>query len=72
MKVHDKKSLGFTLIELLVVVTILGILATVVNLQLNPLELTSRTRDAQRIADLNNLKEVVNLTLQENNLNIKS
>jgi prepilin-type N-terminal cleavage/methylation domain-containing protein len=41
---------GFTLIELLIVIAILGVLATVVIVAVNPLEQLARTRDAGRIS----------------------
>jgi prepilin-type N-terminal cleavage/methylation domain-containing protein len=41
---------GFTLVELLVVVAVLGILAAVVLVTLDPLEQTARGRDAGRIS----------------------
>lgn len=39
---------GFTLIELLIVIAILGVLATVVLVAINPLEQLARTRDSGR------------------------
>jgi len=41
---------GFTLIELLVVISILGTLAVVVLIAINPLQQIARTRDAGRIS----------------------
>jgi len=41
---------GFTLIELLIVIAILGVLATVVIVAVNPLEQLAKTRDAGRIS----------------------
>ncbi len=46
------KAKGFTLIELLIVVGILGILAAVTVVVLNPGELLAQARDSTRIADL--------------------
>lgn len=56
---------GFTLVELLVVITIIGILAAVVVLIINPLELTKRSRDAARLTDLANLQQAINVAAQE-------
>lgn len=56
---------GFTLVELLVVIAIIAILASVVMLVVNPLELTRRTRDANRLTDLTNLQQAINVAAQE-------
>lgn len=59
---------GFTLVELLVTIAIISILAAVVILVINPLELLRRSRDAQRIKDLDNIAQVINISLQEASL----
>lgn len=46
---------GFTLIELLIVIAILGTLAVVVLLALNPVQQLARTRDAGRISTVTQL-----------------
>lgn len=46
---------GFTLIELLIVIAILGVLAVVVLLALNPVQQLARTRDAGRISGVTQL-----------------
>ncbi len=56
---------GFTLVELLVVIAILAILATVLYLTLNPLEVSRRGRDAARLSDLASLRGAINLAVQE-------
>lgn len=43
-----KLNQGFTLIELLVVMALLGILATIILIAVNPLEQMARSRDASR------------------------
>ena len=49
MTVHKNKlTSGFTLIELLIVIAILGVLAVVVLVAINPVEQLARTRDAGR------------------------
>jgi len=59
------RSAGFTLVELLVVIAIIAILAAVVVLIVNPLELTRRGRDAARLTDLANLQSALNVAVQE-------
>ena len=59
------RSGGFTLVELLVVIAIVAILAAVVVLIINPLELTRRGRDAARLTDLANLQNAINVAVQE-------
>lgn len=56
---------GFTLVELLVVIAIIAILAAVVVLIINPLELTRRSRDATRLTDLSNLRQAIDIAVQE-------
>jgi prepilin-type N-terminal cleavage/methylation domain-containing protein len=64
-KARLQKNEGFTLVELLVVIAIVAILAAVVVLIVNPLELTRRGRDATRISDLANLQTAINVAVQE-------
>ncbi len=53
MTAHIKK--GFTLIELLIVMAILGVLAVVVLIAINPAEQLARARDSGRISAVNQL-----------------
>jgi type IV pilus assembly protein PilA len=46
---------GFTLIELLIVIAILGVLAVVVLVAINPVQQLARTRDAGRISTVSQL-----------------
>lgn len=61
-KLSDEK--GFTLVELLVVIAIIGILATLLILQLGVAR--SRARDAKRIADVNQVRSALELYFDDN------
>lgn len=63
---------GFTLVELLVVIAIIAVLASVIVLVINPLELLRRSRDSNRLRDLNNLSQAINVALQEGSLSSSS
>lgn len=58
---NNKK--GFTLIELLVVMGILGILMAVTILVINPAEYLKRSRDTQRISDIQTVNSAVALAI---------
>lgn len=60
-----KAAQGFTLVELLVVMAILGILLLVVMVIINPIELTKKSRDTTRLADITNLQQAINVAVQE-------
>ena len=62
----NKNAKGFTLIELLVVIAIIGILAAVVLIALNPVEFLRRSRDTQRLSDMETLVTATKL-FQTNN-----
>lgn len=64
-QIFKSKVSGFTLVELLVVIAIVAVLAAVVVLIINPLELTKRSRDAVRLTDLANLQQAINVAAQE-------
>ena len=63
-KGHAYRQAGFTLIELLVVIAIIGILATLLILQLNTAR--SKGRDAKRITDINQLQTAIEQYFDDN------
>ncbi len=54
-----KSQRGFTLIELLIVIAILGVLAAVVLVAINPIEQLKRGRDASRISGVSQLGDAM-------------
>lgn len=71
MNIKQKKSeKGFTLIEILVVIGIIGILATVVLVAVNPSRQFKQARDSQRVANINTILNALgqNIADHEGNL----
>ena len=62
---RNKNQTGFTLIELLVVIAIIGLLASIVLLALNSAR--SKSRDAKRIADMQQMASALELYYNDNN-----
>ncbi len=58
---YRDKHQAFTLIELLVVIAVIAILSVVVVLSLNPAELLRRSRDSNRVSDLDTLTHAISL-----------
>ncbi len=65
---HSRKK-GFTLLELLIVITILAILTLVVVLFINPVEILKKSRDVQRMSDMDITRSAINLYLQDSTSN---
>ncbi|OGD31847.1 hypothetical protein A3C91_00275 [Candidatus Azambacteria bacterium RIFCSPHIGHO2_02_FULL_52_12] len=61
----NSRKKGFTLLELLIVITILAILTLVVVLFINPVEILKKSRDVQRMSDLDITRTAINLYLQD-------
>jgi len=61
--IKAKQGRGFTLLELLIVIAIIAILSVILVLVLNPAETLKKSRDAQRISDLNTVKTALGLIL---------
>lgn len=62
-KFVQQKNEGFTLLELLIVISIIAILSVALILTINPAETLKKSRDAQRISDLNTMKTAIGLIL---------
>jgi len=61
-----KNKSGFTLIELLIVIAIIAILVAVIFVILNPLELFSKSRNAQRWVKISEMLTSVHLEIVSN------
>ncbi|MCC6405272.1 MAG: type II secretion system protein [Candidatus Yanofskybacteria bacterium] len=59
-----RREKGFTLVELLVVIAIIGVLATLVLLQLGTAR--ARARDTKRITDVNQIRTAVEQYFEDN------
>ncbi|HDM31972.1 MAG TPA: prepilin-type N-terminal cleavage/methylation domain-containing protein [bacterium] len=56
---------GFTLVELLIVIGIIAILAAATLVVLNPAEMLKKSRDTQRVQDIDTLSTAISLYLAE-------
>jgi prepilin-type N-terminal cleavage/methylation domain-containing protein len=55
LRTKDKKEKGFTLIELIIVMAILGLLAVIVLVLVNPVERLAQARDSNRMTSITQL-----------------
>lgn len=55
------KTKGFTLLELLIVIAIIAILSVILIIVINPAETLAKSRDAQRLSDLNTVKTALGI-----------
>lgn len=55
----QKKAFGFTLLEVIMVVTIIGVLATIVIVAINPSKQMAEARNTQRRSDANALQKAI-------------
>jgi prepilin-type N-terminal cleavage/methylation domain-containing protein len=60
-KIAKSNKEGFTLLELLIVITIIAVLSVILILVIDPAETLKKSRDAQRISDLNTLKTAIGI-----------
>jgi len=65
-------SRAFTLIELLVVIAIIAVLSVVVILTLNPAQLLTQARDANRVSDVSTLNSAISLYLTQGGMALGS
>jgi prepilin-type N-terminal cleavage/methylation domain-containing protein len=61
-----KGQKGFTLVEMLAVIAIIAILAGTVLLNINPVEVMRKSRDAKRISDLKTVQSALELYFADN------
>jgi prepilin-type N-terminal cleavage/methylation domain-containing protein len=57
----QKVAKGFTLLELLIVIAIIAILSVILIIVINPAETLKKSRDVQRMSDLNTMKTALGL-----------
>jgi prepilin-type N-terminal cleavage/methylation domain-containing protein len=53
------KSKNFTLVEMIIVLALISILAVILLVAIRPFEIFKKARDAQRIADLNRIDQII-------------
>lgn len=66
MKKYLNQTFGFSLIELLIVIALIGVLATVLIMALNPNTQIKRARDAQRKSDVRQIQSGLEMYRADN------
>jgi type II secretion system protein G len=66
LQTNSQNNKGFTLIELLIVIAIIGILASITLVMLNPNFIFGQTRDARRKSDLKQIANALQLYYNDN------
>lgn len=61
LKGHAYRQAGFTLIELLVVIAVIGVLATVLIVVIDPVKQLQRARDTKRKADVAKIQQALEM-----------
>lgn len=66
----DKKNKGFTLLEILLVIALIGILAGIVLVAINPNRQLAQARNLQRTVDIDNINDAIELyTIKNKGIN---
>lgn len=71
-KARVQKAVGFTLVELLIVITIIGVLAGVLLVVINPASILAKGRDVQRLSDMDNLYKALTLALVDEEITLSN
>jgi len=69
-KLNKRNEKGFTLVELLIVIAIIGVLAGAILIVINPAQLLAKSRDSQRLQDLDSLNKAITLAIAEQEITI--
>jgi prepilin-type N-terminal cleavage/methylation domain-containing protein len=62
---NKENKIGFTLIELIIVLAIVAVLAAILITIIRPQQIFQNLRDTQRMSDLKNLANAINLYMTD-------